>query len=86
MIKLQGSSAEEENTSCLESIIMTLAALQAAQREDEYKDSVGLLMPQMDFCFILSNFILLALISWTLRNAQPSKMSRKVTAKPHDSK
>lgn len=67
---------------------MHCAALQAAQREDQYKDSVGLLMPQMyhGFLFYPIQFYLIGSDFLELRNAQPSKMSRKVTAKPLDSK
>lgn len=68
---------------------MHCTALQSAEREDEYKDSVGLLMLQMYHGFLFYPTIQFYLIGsdfLELRNAQPSKMSRKVMATPPDSK
>lgn len=66
---------------------MHCTALQSPEREDEYKDRVGLLMLQMYHRFLFYpaiQFYLIVSDFLELRNAQPSKMSRKVMAKPLD--
>lgn len=66
---------------------MHCTALQSPEREDEYKDRVGLLMLQMYHGFLFYpaiQFYLIVSDFLELRNAQPSKMSRKVMAKPLD--
>lgn len=68
---------------------MHCTVLQSVEREDEYKDSVGPLMLQMYRGFLFYPTIQFYLIGsdfLELRNPQPSKMSRKVIAKPLDSK